>query len=123
MHKNTHYNIVQADGNGNRNFVVIAGLRTDSGHRTPGAAVISGELPREEAIALADQLQSAYQEGHVAGLNDLPYAGNPFAMGVDERKAWNAGYEDGRDKLFEQRTAAEVQAQIAADRAAMGLPN
>lgn len=109
MHNNTHYNIVQANGNCNPNFVVIAGLRTASGHSAAGAVTISAELPRDQAIALADKLQSAYQAGFAAGMDDLPFAGNPFELGVDERKAWNAGYEDGRDKLIAQRATSNAQ--------------
>lgn len=69
---------------------------------------ISAELPRDQAIALADKLQSAYQAGYTAGMDDLPFAGNPFELGVDERKAWNAGYEDGRDKFIAQSAASNA---------------
>lgn len=58
MHKNSRFNIVQAQGNCNPNFVVIDGERTDSGHMASGSKVVSKELPRDTAIKLADQLQA-----------------------------------------------------------------
>ena len=58
MHKNARFNIIQADGNGNPNFIVVEGQRTDSGHAAPGAMTIYGAMPREKAIELADKLEA-----------------------------------------------------------------
>ena len=55
---NTRSNIVQADGNCNPNFVVVDGQRSDSGHLAPGGKKVSSEMPRPQAIALADKLQA-----------------------------------------------------------------
>jgi hypothetical protein len=58
MHKNERFNILQADGNCNPNFVVIDGKRLPSGHAEFGAKVVSTEMPRDAAISLADKLQA-----------------------------------------------------------------
>lgn len=58
MHKNSFFNIVQAAGNGNPNFVVIDGKRTDSGHLAHGAKIVSEAMPRDDAITLADKLEA-----------------------------------------------------------------
>ncbi|MCC7684838.1 hypothetical protein [Janthinobacterium sp. FW305-128] len=58
MHKNPRFNIVQANGNCNPNFVVIDGQRTNSGHAEYGAKIVSAEIPRDEAIILADNMQA-----------------------------------------------------------------
>lgn len=59
MHKNARFNIVQAAGNCNPLFNVIDGQRSDSGHKTSGARLLGGPaMPRDEAIALADKLQT-----------------------------------------------------------------
>jgi hypothetical protein len=60
MHKNPNYNIVQAPGNCNPLFVVIYGQRTDSGHMSPGAVVMTVPLSREKAIEKADEMQATY---------------------------------------------------------------
>lgn len=65
MHKNTHYNIIQAPGNGNPNFVVIRGQRTDAGHAAPGAVVLTKEMRRHQAIMMADQMQADYDSTDV----------------------------------------------------------
>ena len=64
MHKNPRFNIVQAPGNCNRNFVVIEGQRTDSGHMAHGGKVLTVEMPRADAISLADKME---REVAVAG--------------------------------------------------------
>jgi hypothetical protein len=58
VHVNERFNILQAEGNCNPNFVVIDGKRTNSGHAAPGAKILSSEMSRAEAIALADTLQA-----------------------------------------------------------------
>lgn len=58
MHKNPRFNILQANGNCNPNFVVIDGQRTNSGNAAFGAKVISSEMPRDKAIILADKMQA-----------------------------------------------------------------
>jgi hypothetical protein len=61
MHINPRFNIIQAAGNCNPLFNVIDGHRTNSGHMAPYAKMLSGPaLPRDEAIKLADALQSIY---------------------------------------------------------------
>lgn len=60
MHQNANYNIVQAPGNCNPNFVVIRGQRTASGHMAPGAVVLTKEMPRTQAIEMADRMQADY---------------------------------------------------------------
>lgn len=63
MHNNARFNIVQAPGNGNPRFLVIDGLRTDSGHVADGGRLLSlVERSRTNAIALADRLQAFH--GH-----------------------------------------------------------
>ena len=98
MHMNSRFNILQASGNGNPNFVVIDGRRTDAGHRALGARIISGEMSRADAITFADGLQAKYQEGFDTALNDVGFSGNPSDLNSKQREAWNAGYEDGREK-------------------------
>lgn len=71
MHKNSRFNILQADGNCNPNFVVIDGQRTDSGHAAFGAKVVSKAMPRDEAIALADEMQSDHEDLVLAHSNTL----------------------------------------------------
>lgn len=58
MHKNSRFNILQANGNCNPHFVVIDGQRTSSGHAEFGAKTVSLEMPRDKAIALADKMQA-----------------------------------------------------------------
>lgn len=58
MHKNTRFNILQAEGNCNPKFVVIDGQRTDSGQMAPGGQIVSGHMTRGEAIKLADGMQA-----------------------------------------------------------------
>jgi hypothetical protein len=58
MHKNSRFNIVQAVGNCNPNFVVIDGQRTDSGQMAHGAKIVSDEMPRTQAIERADKMQA-----------------------------------------------------------------
>lgn len=61
-HQNEFYNIVQHDHvtpmSGPAQFVVIFGKRTASGQAERGALVVSGAMPRDEAIKLADGLES-----------------------------------------------------------------
>lgn len=83
MHQNSRFNIAQADGNCNPNFVVIDGQRTNSGHMAHGAKVISGAMSRGKAIELADSLQDAadnpgLQEVMQEELTRLGATVNPF---------------------------------------------
>lgn len=54
MHKNERYNIMQAPTVNSRKWVVIFGQRTGSGHAAAGAMIVSQEMPREDAILMAD---------------------------------------------------------------------
>lgn len=58
MHKNANFNIVQAHGNCNPLFVVIAGQRAPGGYPVTGAVTVSKPMTRDEAITLADRLQA-----------------------------------------------------------------
>ena len=57
IHQNSRFNIAQANDNCNPNFVVIDGQRTNSGNLAHGAKIVSKEMTRCQAIALADQMQ------------------------------------------------------------------
>ena len=58
MHKNPRFNILQAEGNCNPNFVVIDGQRTNSGGMAHGAKVLTTPMSRELAIAVADKMEA-----------------------------------------------------------------
>ena len=59
-HSNELYNIMQAPGNMNPLMVVIKGKRLPSGCPAPGAKVISGEMSRDDAIKMADNLEAEH---------------------------------------------------------------
>lgn len=98
MHKNSRFNIVQAAGNCNPNFLVIDGQRTDSGHMVHGAKILSGAaLPRADAIQLADTLQAAH-DTYAGALT----AAFELATPIDRREACDAAhmkYEAACDAL------------------------
>lgn len=58
MHKNERFNILQAPGNCNPLFVVIEGQRTDSGNMVHGGKVLTAPMSRDDAIKLADKMES-----------------------------------------------------------------
>lgn len=58
MHQNERFNIIQTFKINSNKWLVIDGQRTDSGSMARGTKIVSGELSREDAIALADYLQS-----------------------------------------------------------------
>lgn len=58
MHKNPRFNILQAAGNCNPNFVVIEGQRTDAGSMAHGGKILTVEMPRADAIKLADKMEA-----------------------------------------------------------------
>ena len=58
QHLNPRFNILQATGNCNPNFVVFQGQRTDSGNMATGGVVLTGEMSRDAAIAAADKLEA-----------------------------------------------------------------
>lgn len=64
-HKNSRFNIVQAESN-KPEFVVIDGQRLPGGYAAPGAKVISQPMSRANAIASADLLQKIADSGKVA---------------------------------------------------------
>lgn len=104
MHKNARFNILQANGNCNPNFVVIDGQRTNSGHAEFGAKVVSLEMPRAKAIALADKMQTDIEATRAAGYT--VHKGedcDTFAYCIDgdysrefdsENAAWDAAVTD-----------------------------
>ena len=111
MHKNARFNIIQAEGNGNPNFVVIEGQRTDSGHAAPGATTISEAMPREKAIELADKLEAGtgtrliyvatgelVKRGDTAQLRNGPHTVGHFApphkANSEGKVAMHAGADD-----------------------------
>lgn len=58
MHSNQRFNILQAEGNCNPAFVVIEGQRTDSGNMAPGGKILTKPMSRDDAIKLADKMES-----------------------------------------------------------------
>lgn len=60
MHRNERFNIMQAPYINSRQWVVIDGQRTASGHAASGAKIVSEPMLRDEAIALADRMQTSH---------------------------------------------------------------